>query len=289
MVVGGTFAHREGPGWLAPFLSIDEFFGHCSIHSNRSGLGKNEKNHFCLHCCYEGPLCPTCVAESHAGHSTIQVRRASHRDVVRIVDISKFLDISSMQTYTINSAKILFLQSKPQPKFTKGALHYCETCHRSTADPVRFCSMLCKLIGIQENPHDFTLSFSLNEELISSSFGGGHILAHRGSGGAVVGTAAAAQDSPSDDGSAADLMPSTPKAKMARKRKLSFTEPGVPTTAAAAYRNHYPLFANSDLAIPEYMFSQILSGPPTPKRMEGSVRTRFHQRKQDHPHRAPLS
>jgi hypothetical protein len=23
--------------------------------------------------------------------------------------------------------------------------------------------------------------------------------------------------------------------------------------------------------------------------MEGSVRTRFHQRKQDHPHRAPLS
>ncbi len=106
MVVGGKFGHREGPGWLAPLLSIDEFFGHCGIHS----VGKNEKNHFCFDC-HEGPLCPRCVAQSHGGHSTIQVRRASHRDVVRIADIGKYVDISNLQPYTINSAKIVFLQS----------------------------------------------------------------------------------------------------------------------------------------------------------------------------------
>lgn len=165
MVVGGKFGHREGPPWLAKLLSIAEFFGHCKTHLT----GRNEKNHFCFDC-QRGPLCPVGVAESHAGHATVQIRKASHRDVVRVVDIHKLLDFSNIQLYTINSAKILFLQSRkpPQqaPKMTKGggggssgglpAPHYCHTCQRSIADPVRFCSLLCKLTGIRQNTHDFT-------------------------------------------------------------------------------------------------------------------------------------
>ncbi|CAK9236979.1 unnamed protein product [Sphagnum troendelagicum] len=277
MVVGGKFGHREGPGWLAPLLSIDEFFGHCGIHS----VGKNEKNHFCFDC-HEGPLCPRCVAESHSGHSTIQVRRASHRDVVRIADIGKYVDISNLQHYTINSAKIVFLQSKPAPKFTKGALHYCETCHRSIADPVRFCSMLCKLIGIQENPHDFTLSFAVNNDKSAApSTSDGSVASFDGGSNGTV---------------AADFFfrPSTPKSKPSRKRKRSFfTEGGATTTDRNNNSNYYysPLRNSEFVTSPEYAaeFSPVLSGPSTPKRMEGSVRHSGHQRKQEHPHRAPLS
>ncbi len=212
MVVGGKFGHREGPPWLAKLLSIAEFFGHCKTHLT----GRNEKNHFCFDC-QRGPLCPVGVAESHAGHATVQIRKASHRDVVRVVDIHKLLDFSNIQLYTINSAKILFLQSRkpPQqaPKMTKGggggssgglpAPHYCHTCQRSIADPVRFCSLLCKLTGIRQNTHDFTLSFTLQ----AGSEGGGGTM----SGGSSHGLEAAGNSTLADF-----YYPTTPKSR-ARK------------------------------------------------------------------------
>lgn len=215
MVVGGKFGHREGPPWLAKLLSIAEFFGHCKTHLT----GRNEKNHFCFDC-QRGPLCPVGVAESHAGHATVQIRKASHRDVVRVVDIHKLLDFSNIQLYTINSAKILFLQSRkpPQqaPKMTKGggggpsgglpAPHYCHTCQRSIADPVRFCSLLCKLTGIRQNTHDFTLSFTLQAGPEGGGGGGGTM-----SGGSSHGLEAAGNSTLADF-----YYPTTPKSR-ARK------------------------------------------------------------------------
>jgi hypothetical protein len=130
---------REGPAWL-PQLLRTEFFGHCKKHTT----GKHEKNQFCLSCC-SGPYCQEGLHQLHPGHASVQVRKASHRDVVRIADIQKYLDIGNIQAYTINSAKIVFLQSRPQPKLCKGAPKYCDTCHRSLADQVKFCSINCKL------------------------------------------------------------------------------------------------------------------------------------------------
>nr|XP_024370352.1 uncharacterized protein LOC112279849 [Physcomitrium patens] len=124
----------------------------------------HDKNQFCLSCC-TGPHCIQGLSESHSGHASVQVRKASHRDVVRVADIKKYLDISNIQLYPINGAKIVFLQSRPQTKSCKGAPKYCDTCHRSLADQVRFCSINCKRVAVCDasvRDLELTLSHSID-------------------------------------------------------------------------------------------------------------------------------
>lgn len=141
---------REGPSWLPPFL-MRKYFDHCNKHT----CGRHEMNQFCVDCC-AGPYCPKGLSESHSGHSSVQVRKASHRDAVRIVDIQRFINISNIQLYSINGAKIVFLRSLPQPKVCKGAANSCDICRRSLADQVRFCSISCKLEGIRKPDSSIT-------------------------------------------------------------------------------------------------------------------------------------
>ncbi|KAJ7548205.1 hypothetical protein O6H91_07G002700 [Diphasiastrum complanatum] len=130
------------PNWLSPFLVAD-YFTHCRNHV----LGKNEKNYFCIDC-VEGPICHIELLQRHTKHMTLQVRRASHVNAVRINDIHKLIDVSDIQSYVINSAKIVFLLSRPQQKLVKGARHWCTSCGRTIADPVMYCSIGCKLAGL---------------------------------------------------------------------------------------------------------------------------------------------
>ncbi|XP_040381291.1 uncharacterized protein LOC102704621 isoform X3 [Oryza brachyantha] len=131
---GGAMAQQQqqseedlGPPWLRPLLQTS-FFVACGAHPD---LSKNECNLFCLGCTGDA-LCAYCVP-AHRDHHVVQ-------------------------TYVINSAKIVFLNGRPQARPGKGVTNTCEICCRSLPDSFRFCSLGCKLGGMRWDP---SLTFAI--------------------------------------------------------------------------------------------------------------------------------
>ncbi|KAK9276348.1 hypothetical protein L1049_005880 [Liquidambar formosana] len=126
------------PQWLQILLG-EKFFSPCPVHESAK---KNEKNIFCLDCCTS--FCPRCLPP-HCRHRLLQIRRYVYHDVLRLDDAEKLINCSSVQTYTTNSAKVVFLKQRPMSRPFRVSGNICTTCDRSLQYPHLFCSLACKV------------------------------------------------------------------------------------------------------------------------------------------------
>ncbi|KAH9567110.1 hypothetical protein CY35_03G013600 [Sphagnum magellanicum] len=110
----------QKPAWLEALLS-EKLFVACTKHA---ALKKNERNVFCVDC--NGGVCQHCVGSHRTSHCVLlQIRRYVYHDVIRLQDIQRLLDCSQVQTYIINSARVVFLNQRPQPRPSKGLGNSC--------------------------------------------------------------------------------------------------------------------------------------------------------------------
>ncbi|CAN1252829.1 Protein RGF1 INDUCIBLE TRANSCRIPTION FACTOR 1 [Linum perenne] len=147
------------PVWLDSLLTT-KFFSSCPHHKDGA---RTECNMFCLDCRgAAGAFCFYCRNANHGDHSVIQIRKSSYHNVVRVSEVEHMLDMGGVQTYVINSAKVVFLNERPQIKSggaggsgsgggSTKASGSCEICGRSLLDSCRFCSLGCKLVRILTN------------------------------------------------------------------------------------------------------------------------------------------
>ncbi|XP_074341215.1 protein RGF1 INDUCIBLE TRANSCRIPTION FACTOR 1-like [Apium graveolens] len=145
--------YKKSPPWLKPLLH-QTFYAQCAHHHHV----KNECNMFCLDC-FDAPLCSLCLS-AHQHHRTIQIRKSSYHDVVRVPEIQTYVDLTGVQTYVINNAKVVFLNQRPQARHGSKAvllnkrpqvrlpkahvIAACQVCQRSLLDSFCFCSLGCK-------------------------------------------------------------------------------------------------------------------------------------------------
>ncbi|XVF17793.1 hypothetical protein REPUB_Repub10bG0154500 [Reevesia pubescens] len=111
------------PCWLMPLLEA-KFYSLFESHDSKNTF-------FCLDCM--GLVhCEGCLkAKEHPGHKILQVYKASHQVTIKIDDIHKLMDISSIQPYINNDSKVVYInqrRQKDQLPNNSNSIQKCETC-----------------------------------------------------------------------------------------------------------------------------------------------------------------
>ncbi|XXG58994.1 hypothetical protein AAC387_Pa04g1164 [Persea americana] len=140
------------PEWLDLLLQ-SKFFMPC-LNLNHEELRRGEINVFCIDC--KVCLCQYCFATPmHSGHKQLQIRRYMYRDVVKINDMQKLMNCSHVMPYTLNSAKVILLNPRPQAAKPPTKLNEigpnCMSCERMLVEPNRYCSIACKVLYESKN------------------------------------------------------------------------------------------------------------------------------------------
>ncbi|KAL3603903.1 hypothetical protein D5086_004762 [Populus alba] len=73
------------------------------------------------------------------------IRRYVYNDVLRLDDAQKLFDSAFVQSYTTNSAKVIFLNQRPLTRPVNIRGNICSRCDRGLQFPHLFCSISCKV------------------------------------------------------------------------------------------------------------------------------------------------
>eukprot|EP00955_Chlamydomonas_euryale_P110936 366029-Chlamydomonas_euryale.AAC.8 len=88
-----------------------------------------------------------------------QIRRYVYCDVVRAMDINQHVDVTGVQAYIINQAKVVFLNPRPQAKLGNAAeSDCCRTCSRTLREGFSYCCVACKVNALQRGVTDDDLA-----------------------------------------------------------------------------------------------------------------------------------
>ncbi|KAK9112343.1 hypothetical protein Scep_019862 [Stephania cephalantha] len=160
------------PMWVKPMLK-SRYFTTCLLHAHSN---KSECNFFCIDCHDNNALCSYCL-KHHQHHRILQIRRSSYHDVIRVSEIQRYIDVSGVQNYVINSAKIVFLNERPQHRVGRGfgsTNNSCQICCRALLEPFKFCSLGCKVEGMSRGGGDahvtLMLPWEFNQQTTLSQF-----------------------------------------------------------------------------------------------------------------------
>ena len=85
------------------------FFSQMNAHSSKRPSDRARSfSFFCLP--------PPTFTKSLRVAPSLQIRRSSYHDVVRVRDVCRLFDARNIQTYVINGARVVFLNERPHPR-----------------------------------------------------------------------------------------------------------------------------------------------------------------------------
>ncbi|KAF7141576.1 hypothetical protein RHSIM_Rhsim06G0202200 [Rhododendron simsii] len=149
---------NTNPPWLKQLLKAN-FYADCRAHENYKN---NQCNRYCIECTGD-PFCRYCL-DAHENHQTIQIRRSSRSNAVRVDDIKNHINLGAIQTYITNGQQSVFLNKRPHKELPLGVMNICNICcHSLLAGNFKFCCLSCKREAISRGSAKQT--FSIETEL----------------------------------------------------------------------------------------------------------------------------